>query len=135
MNTGKKYHTRQKELILECMKEHARTYLTIHEIEDIIKAKEQKIGLTTIYRNLDKLTDERKLIKASIEGYSGNCYRYIPEEERNLFSLKCEDCGSVVNIKCPELAYLCSHVVEEHHVKINPVKTMFYGKCEDCSQE
>jgi len=135
MNTGKKYHTRQKELILECMKEQAGTYLTIHEVEELIKAKEQKIGQTTIYRNLDKLAEERKLIKASIEGYSGNCYRYIPEEERNLFSLKCEDCGSVVNIKCPELAHLCSHVVEEHHIKINPVKTMFYGKCEECSQE
>lgn len=58
MNTGKKYHTRQKELILACMKEQAGTYLTIHEIEDLIKHKEQKIGLTTIYRNLDKLTEE-----------------------------------------------------------------------------
>ena len=135
MNTGKKYHTKQKELILECMKEHSGTYLTIQEIEELIRTKAQKIGLTTIYRNLDKLTDERKLVKANIEGYAGSCYRYMPEAEGNLFSLKCEDCGNVVNIKCPELEHLCSHVVEEHHVKINPVKTMFYGTCEDCSQE
>ena len=135
MNTGKKYQTKQKELILQCMKEHADSYITIPQLEQLLKDKEQKVGLTTIYRNLDRLECERRLTKVSIEGYHGACYKYLPEDEASLFYLKCEGCGTVANIQCPELEHLYSHVVEEHHIKINPVKTMFYGKCESCSHD
>lgn len=135
MNTGKKYQTKQKQVILQCMKDYAESYITIPQLEELLKEKGQRVGLTTIYRNLDKLEAEHKLIKVNIEGYHGACYKYLPEEDGSLFYLKCEDCGNVVNIECPELEHLYSHVVEEHHVKINPVKTMFYGKCEACTDE
>ncbi|MGL5437941.1 MAG: Fur family transcriptional regulator [Lachnospiraceae bacterium] len=132
MNTGKRYHTKQKEMILQCLQEHAVTYVTINQIFEFLEKKEQKVGLTTIYRNLDKLEVEKRLTRVNIEGVQGTCYKYLPEDENNLFYLKCEACGGMVNIKCPELEYLYSHVVEEHRVRINPVKTMFYGTCESC---
>lgn len=132
MNTGKKYQTKQKELILQCLKEHADSYITIPQLDQMLKDKNQKVGLTTIYRNLDRLEGERRLIKVNIEGCQGACYKYLSEVEASLFYLKCESCGMVVNIQCPELDHLYSHVVEEHHISINPVKTMFYGKCEAC---
>lgn len=135
MNTGKRYRTKQKEMILQCLKEHAATYVTIHEIFEYLEKKGQKVGLTTIYRNLDKLEEQERLTKVNIEGYQGTCYKYLPEDESHLFYLKCEACGNMVNIKCPELEHLYSHVVEEHHVRINPVKTMFYGTCESCIAE
>lgn len=132
MNAGKKYQTKQKEVILQCMMEHPETYLTIAHLEELLSKKHQKVGLTTIYRNLDKLEEEKKLTKVKLDGYSGSCYRYLPPEHGHLFYLKCEDCGAVVNIPCPELQHLYCHLVEEHHVRINPVKTMFYGTCEFC---
>ncbi len=132
MNTGKKYHTRQRETILQCLKEHAETYVTINQIFEFLEKKDQKVGLTTIYRNLDKLETEKKLTRVNIEGIQGTCYKYLPEDEGNLFYLKCEECGDMVNIKCPELEHLYSHVADDHHVRINPVKTMFYGTCESC---
>lgn len=133
MNTGKKYNTKQKESILECIKENAEEYITIQKIYDELMKKGQKVGLTTIYRNLDKLEAEKEIVAINIEGYNGTCYKYLIDKKDNiLFYIKCEQCGNLIHIQCPELSGLYEHLEEEHHIQINPVKTMFYGRCESC---
>ena len=133
MNTGKKYKTRQKESILHCIRENADSYLTIQELLKQLEKHGEKIGLTTIYRNLDKLEQEQAITKVQIEGKSGVCYRYLPEQKAcTFFYMKCESCGSLVHIDCPELKKLYTHISEEHHMSLNPGKTMFYGTCEHC---
>lgn len=134
MNTGKKYKTRQKEYVLECIKEHKESYVTIQQIAAHLQEREEKVGLTTIYRNLDKLVEEKEIAKVTIEGISGTCYRYLPHEEESVFFyMKCEQCGNLVNIECPELGRMYHHLSEDHHIWINPGKTMFYGICDKCN--
>ena len=136
MNTGKKYKTRQKESILYCIRENADSYITIQELSEQLAEHGEKIGLTTIYRNLDKLEQEQAITKVSIEGRNGVCYRYLAEHKACiLFYMKCEGCGNLVHIDCPELQKLYEHISEEHHMSLNPGKTMFYGRCEQCMEE
>lgn len=136
MNTGKKYKTRQKESILHCIRENADSYITIQELSEQLAKHGEKIGLTTIYRNLDQLEQEQAITKVSIEGRNGVCYRYLPEHKAGkLFYMKCEGCGNLVHIDCPELQKLYEHISEEHHMSLNPGKTMFYGRCEQCMEE
>lgn len=133
MNTGKKYKTKQREVILQCIREHKDAYVTIQQILSYLTANHIKVGLTTIYRNLERLEQEKEITKVSIDGMSGTCYRYLPQKSKSiLFYLKCQLCGNIVNIQCPELEHLYQHVSEEHHIVIDPGKTMFYGKCEQC---
>ncbi len=133
MNTGKKYKTKQKEVITECIRENNNAYITIKELSHELEERGSKVGLTTIYRNLDKLEQEGIIGKVSIEGISGTCYCYLPQKEQSImFYLKCERCGKLVNIDCPELAHLYGHLSKEHRIYINPGKTMFYGICEGC---
>ena len=33
---------------------------------------------------------------------------------------------------CAELSHLYTHLSRQHHIFINPGKTMFYGTCEQC---
>lgn len=133
MNTGKKYKTKQKSCILDCIMKHTDSYVTIQQISDYLDEMGDKVGLTTIYRNLDRLVEEKQIAKVSIDGISGTCYKVLSEQdEKVLFYLKCETCGKLVHIDCPELEHLYHHLSEEHHIEINPGKTMFYGKCEKC---
>ena len=133
MNTGKKYKTKQKASILQCIIDHADSYVTIQQISDYLDKSGERIGLTTIYRNLDKLVDEEEIAKVNIDGISGTCYRYLPQKQKSvLFYLKCEECGKLIRIDCPELSKLYEHISEKHNILINPGKTMFYGKCEEC---
>ena len=135
MNTGKKYKTKQKELIMQCIRENADSYITIQQLFELLNQQDNSVGLTTIYRNLDKLEQEREITRVHIEGISGTCYRYMPKEENVLFYMKCEVCEKLVNIQCPELARLYTHISEDHNIDINPGKTMFYGTCEACRKQ
>lgn len=129
----KQYKTKQKELILDCIRTHQASFITIKDISAALEKRDEKVGTATIYRNLDKLEEEGIIARCSIEGASGVCYRYLPEAPEGIyFFLKCEECGSLSPIDCHELQKLYEHVIEHHHVRINPVKTVLYGLCETC---
>ena len=102
MNTGNVYKTKQRECILECIRKQADAYITIQQLSEALEQQHQKVGLTTIYRTLDKLEQEKAIAKISIDGVGGTCYRYLPRENDIFFSLKCERCGKVVDIGCPD---------------------------------
>ena len=55
MNSGKKYHTKQREQILECIREDSENYITIHDLSELLAERGVKVGLPTIYRTIDEL--------------------------------------------------------------------------------
>lgn len=135
MNAGKQYKTKQREAILNFVKQQKDHYVTVLQVADYLEVNQIKVGLTTIYRTMDKLVEESVLARVSIEGMNGTCYRYLPQSVTSVFfSMKCEECGKVVNIQCLELEKLYEHLLAEHCVEINPGKTMFYGICNQCEQ-
>ena len=82
---------------------------------------------------LDYAKEEGIIARTSIEGTSSICYRFLPDAPEDVyFFLKCEECGNLSPIDCGELQKLYEHVIEHHHVRINPTKTVLYGLCEAC---
>lgn len=134
MNHAKTYHTRQQKVILQFMESMDQTYITVGQIAEYLKEQGESVGLTTIYRHLDRFLKEGIVQKIVLDGNSGACYQYIKsnEDESNQFLLKCEDCGGILNMDCGHMKELYSHVLEEHHFNVNPHRTMFYGVCENC---
>ena len=133
MTTSKQYRTKQKELILECIRTHQGSFITIKDLAGALEQQGAKVGTATIYRNLDRLEEEGIIARSTIEGIDGVCYRYLPDAPEGVyFFLKCESCGDLSPIDCHELQKLYEHVIEQHHVRINPVKTVLYGLCEEC---
>lgn len=134
MNHAKTYHTKQQKVILEFMENTQEKYITISQIAEYLKQQGESVGLTTIYRHMDRFLREGIVQKIVLDGNSGACYQYIAgkEEETNQFLLKCEDCGHIMNMDCGHMQELYSHVLEEHHFNVNPHRTMFYGVCEKC---
>lgn len=133
MAGSKQYRTKQKELILECVRTHRGPFVTPKDVACALEAQGAKVGTATIYRNLERLEDEGIIARCTIEGVDGVCYRYLPDAPDGVyFFLKCEDCGDLSPIDCHELQRLYEHVIEQHHVRINPAKTVLYGLCEQC---
>lgn len=124
------YKTKQKDAILNYLNEQKERYVTAKELLEHLKAKNIEIGLTTIYRHLEKLETKGLVRKYHLDGELSACYKAWGEQEN--FLLKCEDCGDMVEFKCPDLEHLYTHFNDEHHFAINPHKTVFYGKCRKC---
>ena len=45
---------------------------------------------------------------------------------------KCEKCGKLIHLHCDELEEIQTHILKEHRFKMDPMRTVFYGLCENC---
>ncbi len=133
MNKGKHYHTKQQKIILEYLMSGGERYVTVSRIAAHLKTLGQSVGLTTIYRQLDKFEQEGLVHKIVLDGNSGARYQYAGEDEDS-FLLKCENCGNMIPMACSHMEKLYDHVLEEHSFQVNPHRTMFYGMCSECME-
>ena len=130
-----KYKTKQQVAIMDCLKVHGKNYVTVVEIEKYLKEKNCSVGVTTIYRHLEKLEQDGVVARINVEKQQGACYQYVMEDENDdCFYIECEKCGQVSRMECHHLAELYNHVNADHHFSINPKKTVFYGRCSRCTE-
>ena len=130
------YSTKQGKAILEYLEHLDGTHTTAKDILQYLISQDIRIGLTTVYRHLDKLVDLGDVKKYTLDETSASCYQYCPEhlEEPAHFHLKCEECGKLIHLQCHQLNGIAQHIMDDHGFSINHTKTVFYGVCADCAQ-
>jgi len=136
MNSSHKYKTKQKELLLQYFESRPGVHITAGEVCSYFKEQGALIGQSTIYRQLEHLVDEQILKKYVIDANSPACFEYLPDHTHcdtdTCFHCKCEKCGKLIHLQCDEVEKLQKHMLEKHHFQLDPVRTVFYGRCEDC---
>lgn len=136
MHSISHYNTKQKEEVLAYMKSMKGVHVTVNDIAEQFKGRGIAIGVTTIYRHLEKLVADGVVKKYIIDGVSGACFEYAGDQDSQrspCFHLKCESCGELVHFHCKELAELQRHMLEDHGFDINSLKTVYYGICNRCT--
>ena len=124
------YNTKQKDIILNYLIDNKDKCLTSNEIYEYLK-KDNKIGLTTIYRFLNKLESEC-LIKKYTDKKEAT-YQYINNDEcKNHIHLKCIKCNSIIHLECDEANHLTKHIRDEHNFDID---STIFGVCRECQNE
>ena len=129
---NKAYNTRQRESVLACVKESAGEHMTAHQVTERLRAKGEKIGLTTVYRWLDRLVGEGVLVKYAAADGESACFRLAECGSENCFHVKCESCGAFFHLNCDHLSEVASHMLDDHDFTVDPYKTVFYGTCGEC---
>ena len=130
---SRNYNTRQRESVLACIKESAGEHVTAQEVVSRLQSKNEKVGLTTVYRCLEKLVGEGVLVKYTSADREGACFRLAECGSDNCFHMKCEKCGGFFHIECDHLLEAATHIFDEHGFTVDPYKTVFYGVCESCA--
>lgn len=136
MSGNKNYKTKQQSAIMDCIKTNANGYVTVNDIWNYLKENNYSVGQTTIYRHLDKMEEAGIVTRLKVEGQAGACYKYLNPQEKieDGFYIKCEECGEVTRMECHHLEEIYRHIGDDHNFRINPKKTVFYGKCEKCQK-
>lgn len=130
------YKTRQLEEILLYLESVKDTHVTAADICGHFRDSGMPIGTATVYRHLEKMVKSGIVRKHIIDESSSACYEYVGESgvcrNQNCFHCKCEKCGRLIHICCPELAQIRRHTLSKHGFEINSLRTVFYGLCENC---
>lgn len=127
------YKTKQRELILEYMKNSDSPHVTAADIAARLR-DEGSVGLATVYRQLDKMVEAGLVRKYSLDG--GACYQYVGGQEgcREHFHLKCLNCGTLIHVDCDFLSGLAPHILEHHGFLVDNSRTVMYGLCRKCRE-
>ena len=122
------YNTKQKEKILNIIKSKN----SVFTIKDIYNEINEEVGLTTIYRLVDKLVKDN-IISRSISKDNITYYQYLKKcDHENHFYLKCDECGNLTHIDCDCIKELSSHIFKNHKFKPNKDHIIINGVCEKC---
>lgn len=126
-----KRNTKQKELIFDILKDD-KTHPTIQEIYKKAKVLDQKIGQATVYRNVNTLVEEHKILKLpstdkDANHYDGNC---TPHDH-----LLCKKCGKIVDLYDNNYNEIIQKISNKHFVKIYKMTVIFEGICGECNEK
>ncbi|MBR6530684.1 MAG: transcriptional repressor [Clostridia bacterium] len=130
------YKTRQRELILSFLREHAECCFSAKEIRAGLKDGGIDLGEATVYRTLTLLVSTGSLSRYEGAKGSGATYQYATENpacEHHLH-LKCRTCGTFFHLECSHFKNLWDHMAEEHGFDISRADTVLYGTCESCRE-
>ncbi len=131
------YKTKQKELLLACLNENKSVHLTAAEISQRLQEKGHSLGMSTVYRHLDKLVSAGLVRKYIIDENSPACYQYTDNSDSccEHFHLKCSSCGRLIHTDCHLMKQIAEHMKESHGFIVDTAKTLLYGTCSECSQK
>lgn len=132
------YHTRQMKELMEYLKMVEGKHVTVVDIQNYFQEKGKQVGVTTIYRHLDRMVGEGTVAKYIVDEKTSACYEYLGEGEHchpdACFHCKCEKCGKLIHLHCNELIHVHEHVWNSHGFQVNGKRTVLYGLCEDCQK-
>lgn len=124
--------TKQRKIIIDALIENPGHH-TAEEIFDFVKNKNSKMNFSTIYRNLELLTNHEIIDKLSIkDGVS----HYELNGVSHHHHVICTKCGKMTQIDmCPYAEHNVAEKIKEMNFK--PIKHKFeiYGFCDRCSKE
>ena len=130
------YQTRQMKELREFLASTDGKHVTVKDICRYFDEAGRPVGTATVYRNLEKLVEEGIVAKYSADPSDSACFSYIGSGEECChhvcFHLKCQKCGRLIHRECDEITSLSEHMLRAHGFELNPVRTVFYGLCEDC---
>lgn len=122
------YNTKQKNEILSIIKKKKHEFT----VQDILNDKDCTVGLTTIYRFINKMVLDGNISK-SIGNDNVMYYQLLDEcNKENHFYLKCESCKEMIHIDCDCINVLKEHISKEHDFSLSSNHIVVNGVCSSC---
>ena len=134
-----KYNTKHSGDILDYLKENPGVHLTAQEICRHLNDMGKSVGLTTVYRQIERLVGNGLVNKYVLDGSESACFEYVGDDgqmrDKNCFHCKCLGCDKLIHLECSEILNLETHLKADHDFVLDMTRTVFYGLCKDCRRK
>ncbi len=132
----KKHHIKQtkgRTAILDVLCANSERLMSVEDIYQQVKSKENNINLTTVYRNLD-IFDALGLVLKNISDDQVTYYKISCDITHHHHHLICETCGKTEIIDhCPMQAI--EQAVKDKNFTIKKHTFEIYGICNKCGEQ
>lgn len=117
-------NTRQQQQIIEILKE-TKSHPTIKELCDLVNSKYPNIGQATIYRTINKLVLDDKILRIACP--NGIHYDYHKEH----YHFYCLHCGKIIDLDLNHDFIV--NLLSDKDLNIFKVDLLLEGVCPNCS--
>lgn len=130
----KLYHTKTTELISQFIRENMERGFTAGELSSFLKENGVSVNKTTVYRNLDKMTESGRLIKHKSMLTDSFVYQNADDEGHcaEHIHFQCCKCGSVIHLSDEKTSEYLKSISEELGLQINLNLSSLNGICQKC---
>lgn len=127
--------TNQRRVVLEALFNQSGEHLTAEEVHGIVKKVNPEIGLATVYRTLQLLSELGLIDKLNLDD---GVVRYEIGEadmKHRHHHLICENCGSIEGVEDDMLDSIEDEFFQKYGFKVTDHVVKFYGVCKSCSDK
>lgn len=123
-------HSKQRQAVLDAVLEADR-HVSADEVFAILKEQDSGIGIATVYRNLNLLTEWGMLsrMKDPEKGY------IYENAERRHYHFHCTECNKIVDVPVEYAEELDEMIAEKMGVVVTGHTMVFDGVCAECREK
>lgn len=124
--------TPQREVTVQVMVEQDSDHLSAEEIYIKVKDRNVGIGLATVYRTLEILTELKILNKITFQDGLARYDLKKSETNHQPHHLLCLKCGAIEEVQQDLLKEVEDKIEHEYQFKITDHRLTFHGVCKEC---
>ena len=121
--------TTQRQIILEELSK-VKTHPTASELYDMVRKRLPRIGLGTVYRNLELMAENGMILKLEV----GGTQKRFDATTDTHYHIRCSGCGKVDDIDTPVMNELVNAAAESSSYQVLGHHVEFTGLCPDCQK-
>ena len=131
------YNTRTRQLILDYLINNRQHAVSASNILEHLEAQGASPNPTTVYRYLDKLAGEQRIMKYVADKGERAVFQYVDEGRhcREHLHLKCVDCGRLIHLDEGVSDALQSDLLRAAGFTVDGRSTTIYGTCAACGRK
>ncbi len=122
--------TTQRQIILEELAK-VKTHPTASELYDMVRKRLPRIGLGTVYRNLELMAENGMILKLEV----GGTQKRFDATTEDHYHIRCSRCGRVDDIDIPVIDSLVESAAKSTDYQILGHHVEFTGICPDCQKK
>jgi Fur family ferric uptake transcriptional regulator len=123
--------------IVEFLKNNAGKRLTASDIFNGVNASGHEADMSTVYRYIDKLYNDGRLLKYKEANSKAYSYQYNETYGscREHTHAQCSECGKIFHMQNEVLADAAKKMQEQYGINIDYRRTVIPGICNECKEK
>lgn len=126
-------NTKQKQIILDCIKNCGYSHFTVEDIYEHLKKCNKKISLATVYRNIHALEEQGIIKKIYIADDNTSFYELSSTKQH--YHLVCSRCGAIIDFDESLMESFEKIIERKNGFIIKDHRVVFYGLCSSCREK
>jgi len=130
----KHYHSKGIQIIEEFVKKNPEQIFCASQIRDYVKNEGKKMDNATIYRSLDRMVEDKRLMSFRPDDEDCVFYQYVAEETHchEHFHVRCRKCGRVIHLDDEFADCFMSEIEKKYGFLVCTEASSISGLCEKC---